>query len=185
MLSRLKRSTRRLLVLLALLPAAVLVLGTMYMLGMEHLEGAPRTFLQSLEWASETLTTTGYGADARWNHPLMVLLVMLTQFMGMFLVFLIFPVYVLPYFEERFEARLPRKLPLMAGRVLFYRYGPAIDSLLEEFQRVGSPFVIFEEDMAFARGLRDRHYPVVLGKLDRKSGGAGGRGIGAGGGDQR
>ncbi len=48
MLSRLKRSTRRLLLLLALLPAAVLVLGTLYMLGMEHLEGTPRTFLQSL-----------------------------------------------------------------------------------------------------------------------------------------
>jgi Trk K+ transport system NAD-binding subunit len=145
---------------------AVLVLGGLYMLGMIYLEGNPRGFWASLEWASETLTTTGYGADARWNHPLMVLLVMLTQFMGMFLVFLIFPVYVLPYFEERFEARLPRKLPLMAGRVLFYHYGPAIDSLLEEFQRVGSPFVIFEEDMALARGLRDRRYPVVLGNLD-------------------
>ena len=65
MLPRLKRSTKRLLALLALLPAAVIFLGTLYMLGMEHLEGTPRTFLRSIQWASETLTTTGYGGD---NH---------------------------------------------------------------------------------------------------------------------
>ncbi|MBK7543656.1 MAG: NAD-binding protein [Candidatus Competibacteraceae bacterium] len=166
MLYRFQRSTRRLLALLALLPAAVLVLGSLYMLGMHYLEGNPRGFWASLEWASETLTTTGYGADARWSHPLMTLFVMLTQFIGMFLVFMIFPIYVLPYFEERFEARLPRVLPPMAGRTLFYRYGPAIDSLLEECQRIGSAFVIFEEDMALARNLRERDYPVVYGSLD-------------------
>ena len=166
MLQRFQRSTRRLLTLLALLPAAVLVLGGLYMLGMIYLEGNPRGFWASLEWASETLTTTGYGADARWNHPLMTLYVMLTQFMGMFLVFMIFPIYVLPYFEERFEARLPRALPPMAGQTLFYRYGPAIDSLLEECQRAGSGFVIFEEDMTLARNLRERGYPVVYGNLD-------------------
>lgn len=166
MLHRFQRSTRRLIVLLALLPAAVLVLGILYMLGMIYLEGNPRTFWESLEWASETLTTTGYGADAHWDHPVMTLFVMGTQFLGMFLVFMIFPVYVLPYFEERFEARLPRTLPPMAGRTLFYRYGPAIDSLLEECQRVGLPFVIFEEDIILARNLRERGYSVVYSSLD-------------------
>ena len=37
-------------------------------------------------------------------------------------------------------------LPPMAGKVLFYRYGPAIESLLEEFRRTDSPFVIFDEE---------------------------------------
>ena len=82
MLPRLKRSTKRLLALLALLPAAVLVLGMIYMLGMEYLEGTPRTFLQSIQWASETLTTTGYGADNHWNHPAVALFVILGQFLG-------------------------------------------------------------------------------------------------------
>ena len=49
------------------------------------------------------------------------------------------PVYVLPYIEERFELRLPQALPPMTGQALFYRYGPALDSLLEEFHRVNSP----------------------------------------------
>ena len=141
MFPRFKRSTKRLFILLALLPTALVTLGTLYMLGMTHLEGTPRTFMQGLQWASETMTTTGYGGDNRWNHP------------------------VLATFEEQFEVRLQHILPPMAGKVLFYRYGPAIESLLEEFKRTNSPFVIVEEDMALARTLRDRHYNVVFGKL--------------------
>ncbi len=163
---RISRSTRRLLALLASMPAALLVFAFIYMLGSTYLEGKPVDYWSSLEWASETLTTTGYGAYAPWEHPVMILLVVLTQFVGMFFLVLVFPVYVLPYIEERFEMRLPHFLPPMTGRVLFYGYGPAIDSLLEEFQQGSSAFVIFEEDMALARNLRDRGYQVVFGKLD-------------------
>jgi Trk K+ transport system NAD-binding subunit len=165
LLSGLKRSTRRLLALLMVLPATVLVLGALYALGMTHLEGTPRTFLQGMQWAAETLTTTGYGGDNRWDHPTMALFVIVGQFMGQFLVFLIFPIFVLPYFEEQFESKLPHVLPPMLGVVLFYRYGPAIETLLEEFVRNRSPFVIFEEDMVQARKLRDRGYSVVHGQL--------------------
>lgn len=166
MAAHIRRSTRRLITLLASLPAALLLFGSLYMLGMTYLEGTPRDLWSSLEWAAETLTTTGYGADAHWSHPVMVVFVILTQFMGLFLVFLIFPIYVLPYFEERFEARLPRVLPEMRGRVLLYRYGRGVDFLIEELQRVGMPFVILEEDEPLARSLRDRGYPLVLGKLE-------------------
>jgi Trk K+ transport system NAD-binding subunit len=160
-----KGSAHRLLVLITLLPMAVLVLGLLYMLGMTYLERSPRTFLQGLQWASETMTNTGYGADNRWDHPGMALFVIITPFIGQFLVFLIFPVLVLPYFEEKFEVRMPHELPPMAGKVLFYRYGPAIESLVVEFDSANSPFVILEEDMVLARSLRDRGYNVVFGKL--------------------
>jgi Trk K+ transport system NAD-binding subunit len=143
----------------------VLVLASIYMIGMEHLEGNPRTFLQSLQWAAETVTTTGYGADNRWNHPGMALFVILGQFFGQFLVFLLFPLVVLPYFEEQFEVRLQHVLPPMAGQVLFYRFGPAIETVLDEFKSKNTPFVIFEEDMELARNLRDRGFNVVYGRL--------------------
>lgn len=166
MQSILKRSTtKRLLALLVLLPTSVLGLGMIYMLGMDHLEGTPRTLLQGIQWASETITNTGYGADNRWNHPIMAMFVIITPFIGQFLVFLIFPVLVLPYIEERFEVRLQHELPPMAGKVLFYRYGPAVEPLLEEFRRTNSPFVILEEDMTLARNLHDRGYDVAFGKL--------------------
>ncbi len=165
MLNQLKRSTRRLLALVALLPVAVLVLGTLYMLGMTHLEGTPRSFLASIQWASETLTTTGYGGDNHWQHPAVALFVILGQFLGQFLVFLIFPIFVLPFIEEKFEVRLQHVLPPMEGKVLFFRYGLAIESLLEQLDRASSPFVVFEEDFATARALRDRGYNVVYGRL--------------------
>ena len=123
--------------LLASLPLALLLYAVLYMLGMTYLEGRPHTLWASIEWAAETLTTTGYGADASWTHPVMVAYVILVQFSGIFLVFLIFPVYVLPFFEERFEARIPRVLPDMDGKVLIYRYGAAVTSLIEELHRCG------------------------------------------------
>lgn len=99
---KLNRANKRFLALLAILPISVLILGTLYMLGMTHLEGTPRTFLQGVQWASETITNTGYGSDNRWNHPTMAMFVIITPFIGQFLVFLVFPVVVLPYFEEQF-----------------------------------------------------------------------------------
>jgi voltage-gated potassium channel len=161
----LKRSSKRFLAILGILPVTVVLLAWIYMLGMEHLEGHPRSFLRSLQWATETITTTGYGADSTWSHPVMALYVVLVQFAGQFLIFLAFPMVILPYFEEQFEVRLQHKLPPMAGKVLFYRYGPAIESLLDEFKNKGTPFVILEEDMELARNLRDRGFDVVFGKL--------------------
>jgi len=158
----LRRSTRRLLLLLASLPLALLLIAVLYQLGMTYLEGRPHTLWQSIEWAAETLTTTGYGADARWQHPLMVAFVIVVQFSGLFLVFLIFPVYVLPFFEERFEARLPRSLPRLSGEVLIYHYGPAVASLLGELRRFACPSIVLEPDQGLARRLHERGQPVVL-----------------------
>ncbi|MBK8890202.1 MAG: potassium channel protein [Dechloromonas sp.] len=164
----LQRSTWRLLGLLVSMPAVVVLFGSIFMLGSEHLEGKQIDFWSSLEWASETLTTTGYGAYAPWSHPVMIVFVILTQFVGMFFLVLIFPLYVMPYIEERFEVRLPHFLPDMTGRILFYRYGPAIESLLEEFQRTSTAFVVLEEDLELSRNLRNRGYDVVFGKLDEE-----------------
>jgi Trk K+ transport system NAD-binding subunit len=160
----LKRSTRRLLMLLCFLPSAVLVMGYFYMLGMTHLEGTPRTYLESLQWATETLTTTGYGGDSHWSHPVMAVYVIFGQILGQFMVFLVFPVFFLPFFEERFEVRLPQLLPPMEGRVLVYRYGITVGPLIEELGRAGVPVVVLEEDPAVARTLHDRGRTVVLGR---------------------
>ncbi len=158
-----KRSTRRLILLLAALPAAVLLIGTLYMQAMTHLEGSPRDLWSSLEWAAETLTTTGYGSDTHWKHPLMVAFVIIAQFLGLFLVFLLFPIYVIPFFEEHFEARLPSSLPRPKGEryVLIYRYGPAVSVLIDELARYGRRVVIIEEDDDIARRLHEQGLEVV------------------------
>ena len=59
MAGQLKRSTKRLFALILSIPLVILVGGSIYMLGMTYLEHTPRDFLTSVEWAAETLTTTG------------------------------------------------------------------------------------------------------------------------------
>ena len=170
MVGHFKRSTRRLFILMLSIPLVILAGGMVYMFGMSYLEHTPRDFWASIEWAAETLTTTGYGSDSRWTHPAMILFVIFFELVGMSFYVLIFPVFFLPYFEERFEARLPSTLPDMSGRVLIHRYGPAVDSMVEELRRVGTSLVILEQDEGQARRLRMRGYDVVFGTLDEQPG---------------
>ncbi len=165
---RLSRSYRRLLIMLLVLPVTLLVLALVYQFGMGYLEGQPRTLTASFEWAAETMTTTGYGRDTGWTHPLMQAYVISVQFIGLFMMFLIFPVFIIPFFEERFEARLSSKLPSLKGQVLIYRYGPAVTSLIQELDQAKVPVTIFEEDGALARRLSGRGRKVVLGNLEEE-----------------
>ncbi|MDX1385047.1 MAG: NAD-binding protein [Thermoanaerobaculia bacterium] len=160
-------SRKRLLLLLIALPALIVVAALIYMTVMSRLEGDPRSFLDSLQWAAETLSTTGYGSDTKWSHPLTVFFVIVLQFMGVFLIFLIFPIYLIPFLEERFEARLPKTATAVGeGAVLVYHFGPAVASLLDELERSGVPSLVIEDEVEEARRLVDRGRPVVYGSLD-------------------
>jgi Trk K+ transport system NAD-binding subunit len=157
-----RRSQRRLFGLGLGLVLTVLASTFLYMWGMAALEGKPRNFWQSLEWAAETLTTTGYGADSAWGHPVMVLLVVAVQFLGVLLVFLIFPIYLIPFLEERFEARLPQEATKpLDGHVVVYRYGPAVETLLEELAGADVPTLVLEQDETVARRLFERGVLII------------------------
>ena len=66
---------------------AVLVsIALVYMVLMAHVEGSPRSFWRALQWASESLTSTGYGADSTWSHPALVIFAIVVQFIGVGLV---------------------------------------------------------------------------------------------------
>jgi Trk K+ transport system NAD-binding subunit len=150
-----RKAQKRLILLILVAPVILVVVsGTLYMTGMRLLEEQPRGFWASLSWAAETLTTTGYGADARWRHPAMVVFVAVVQFVGVFLVFMVFPLYLIPVLEERFQARLPRRLDKpLEGHVVVYRYGPAVESLLVELVAAGIESLVLEPDEGAARKL--------------------------------
>ncbi len=132
-----KRSQKRLLLLVLSLLAVLLAATFLYMAGMSQLGGKPRNSWRSIDWAAETLSTTDYGADEVWNHPLMVVLVVLVQFVGVFFMFLIFPVYLIPFLKERFEIRLPGDCNDARDHVLIFRRGPAVSSLMDELKLAG------------------------------------------------
>ncbi len=153
--------TRRILALALLAPALLFLLAGAYVLAMGQFEGETRSMSDAVQWAAETITTTGYGRDNHWTHPLMIAFVVVTQFVGLALTFVVFSLVVVPFFEERFEARLPRTVPKKRDYVLVFRYGPAVLPLLEELQRASVPTVVLERDEAVARRLFDRGQEIV------------------------
>src|ERR1051326_8598544 len=159
--------SRRLLVLLASVVVYLIAVSLAYQVGMAYFESKPRTFLQALEWAADTFTTTGYGRDTTWSHPFMIGLVMVVQFSGMVAAPLIIALFVLPFFAERFEQRLPRAADAkLAEHVIVYRYGPAVEMLLLRLRDRGVPTLVAETDETQARNAMERGQPVVFSRSD-------------------
>ncbi|MFL6246932.1 MAG: potassium channel family protein [Thermoanaerobaculia bacterium] len=161
------RSSTRLLLLIVGLIAFVLLSALLYQIGMSALEGQRRSFLQSLVWAGETLSTTGYGADARWSHPVMVIFVVVVQFVGVFLVFLIIPIYLIPFLGERFEEKVPRVAPAdLDEHVVIYGFAPTVETLLQRLAGNGIPTLVLETNEARARTVMERNQAVVFSRSD-------------------
>ncbi|MEO8034885.1 MAG: NAD-binding protein [Acidobacteriota bacterium] len=158
-----QRSQKRLIALMAGLVIFVIGAALLYQIGMSALEGKPRTFWDSIEWAAETLSTTGYGRDVRWASPVMVLFVVGVQFVGVFLFFLIVPVVLLPYLEERFEERLPRRADSgLTDHIIVYRFGPAVETLLQRLKTRSIPTLVVETDEVSARAVAESGQDVVF-----------------------
>lgn len=160
------RSQKRMLALVGSLILLLVICALLYMVGMSRLEGETRGFWRSLEFVAETLSTTGYGADETWSSPVMVVFVVLLQFLGVFLIFMIFPVYLIPYLEERFEVRLPKEAGNLSDHVVIYRFGPAVSTLVDQLEQASIPTVIVEEDETAARRLIEDGHKVVSGSLE-------------------
>lgn len=99
------RSQRRLAAFVLFLPLLLAGLATFYVVAMDRLEGKRRSFWKGLEWAAGALSTTGFGPDVSWSHPAMVVVVALVQFAGVFLLFLLVPILLIPFLDERFGRR--------------------------------------------------------------------------------
>ncbi|MGZ8486316.1 MAG: potassium channel family protein [Candidatus Binatia bacterium] len=160
------RPYNRFIILLGSLISLLLVMSLLYMLGMYFLENKPRGFWQALQWAAGTASTTGYGGDISWQHPLMVVYVVIAQFIGVILLFLIFPIYLIPFLEERFETKLPKESANAKNHVVIFDYGPAVATLITELRQTNIPTVIIDEDETDARHLLEQGHQVIYGNLD-------------------
>jgi Trk K+ transport system NAD-binding subunit len=162
-----RRPAQRLALLVLGLIAFVIVTAVLYQIGMARLEGKPRTFWEAFEWAGESLSTTGYGADSKWEHPLMVILVVAVQFVGVFLVFLIIPVYLVPFLEERFEEKVPRApSEKLEDHVVIYRFGPAVETLIQRLAESAVPALVVETSEVEARAVMEQGHNIVFSRSD-------------------
>jgi len=154
---------RRLALLVAALIAFLFGVALLYDIGMAQLEHKPRSFLESFEWATETLSTTGYGSDNHWSHPMMVVLVIFVQVIGMVLIPLLLAGFILPYLAERFEQRVPRAADRhLSEHIIVYRFGPAVETLLQRLAVANVPTLVVDTDEASARAVMDRGLRVVF-----------------------
>ncbi len=160
------RSYNRFIILVGSLILLLLVMSLLYMLGMYFLEDKPRDFLQALQWAAGTASTTGYGGDTSWQHPVMVIYVVFAQFIGVILLFLVFPIFLIPFLEERFETKLPKESANAKNHVVIFDYGPAVATLITELAQANIPTVIVDEDEDEARHLLEQGHQVIYGNLD-------------------
>jgi Trk K+ transport system NAD-binding subunit len=160
------RLKHRFLTLVFMLAAILVAMALLYMLGMEYLEGKPRSFWESLEWAAGATSTTGFGVDTSWNHPVMVVFVVLAQFIGVALFFVVLPIYLLPFLEQRFETKLPNESASGSDHVVIFDYDATVATLLGELSQAGIPSVIIDEDEAQARRLLAQGHRIVFGNLD-------------------
>ena len=157
---------RRTVIFLFSILAFVLIAANVYTAGMHYLEGRERGFWESLMTVVETLTTTGYGADSHWNHPLMNAFMILLQFSGICIVLLVFPLYFLPSLEKRFEQKLPHEDLKIRDHTLIFRNSQAISTVLPELERLGKEVLIIEEDESEARWLVEGGHRVIHRQLD-------------------
>ncbi|MBC8368162.1 NAD-binding protein, partial [bacterium] len=156
-----KRSTKRLLWFSGVLLLVILGSTFLYMIGMAVLDDSPRGFWRSIMTVVETLTTTGFGSDCTWQHPVMNLFMIVLQLSGLMLLFLFFPLYIIPVMEERFQARLPVVEKDLSEHVIFLGYRPAVSVVMKELNEAGVRSLVLEPDPREARRLLDDGIPVV------------------------
>ncbi len=130
---------------------------------MNNLEDRSRTIVESFEWVTQTMTTVGYGQDPPWNHEFMYILAIITQLSGVTIVFLSTPTVINPWMQQRLAMRPDTAYSGPSNHVIITEYTPIVDSLINELEQRGMPYVLIESDEEVAAELYRDGYHVILG----------------------
>jgi Trk K+ transport system NAD-binding subunit len=153
---------RKILVSLAVVTAIVVTYAEIFLWSMFIMEGKTVTFAQSLQVVVESLTTSGYGGFSPWESDFLNYFVIFMNFTGVALVFIAFPVFILPYLKEVVSKSPPRKVD-KANHVVICEYSPHVDALLRELDSRKQDYVIIEEDEQVALELLSEGLNVMAG----------------------
>ena len=158
----LTRRQRLIVAYAAAIVAIVLVYTVLYNYGMRTLEGHDHSLFRSFQTVVETMTTTGYGADAPWATPTMNVFVVLIQLTGVVMGFATLRVLVIPLFE-RAPLDLSDRLTAKRDHVVVCEYRRDTGVLLDELERLGVDYVLVESDVEEAKQLSDDGYQAIHG----------------------
>lgn len=158
-----ERQQRRIFGYLAFLIAVVAAYTVAYDYGMTHFEGEPVSLVHAFHVTLETLTTTGYGEDAPWTSPVMMLLVDSMMLTGLFFLFLTLPLFVVPWVERRLEVRPPTRLDI-EDHVVVCGFTARGETVVDELDAQAVPYAIVEADREHAQDLHEEGHNVIVGK---------------------
>jgi Trk K+ transport system NAD-binding subunit len=133
-----------------------------YQWGMRVHEGRPQTFLDSLQFAVEMFTTTGFGGDAPWESAEMQAFITITDLLGMAVLVGALPVFVGPLLENALSTTAPSRLEAaLDDHVVICSYTTRAEALIEELDSNGVPYVIVEPDRERADTLYEADHRVI------------------------
>ncbi|MCU4799533.1 NAD-binding protein [Halobacteria archaeon HArc-gm2] len=158
-----KRRQRRALYYLGTFFAVIVVYALAYEWGMATFEGKERGFFRSLLVVVETFTTTGYGEDAVWESPQMILLVISMMFTGVFFIFMALPLFVVPWIEDRLSTTPPTSVADLEDHVVICTYTDRSQTLVDELDVLDVDYVVVEPDRELATELFESGLSVVHG----------------------
>lgn len=162
----LSRRDLRIVVYLVAVAAMVVLYTVVYHAGMVYLEGdASRTIFQSLEVVVETMTTTGYGADAPWSTTAMNLWVVWMQASGVGLAFFTLRLIVMPLFSA-VEVDLDLRLSPKEDHVVVAGYRRDSALLVDELEDLDLDHVLVTPDREEAISLSGEGHAAIDGPLD-------------------
>ena len=155
---------RRALGYLLLLTLAIILTAAGYQFGMRVYEGRPRTFLDSVQFAVEMFTTTGFGGDAPWQSPEMQAFITVADLIGMALLVGALPVFVGPAVESTLSTTAPSKPETdLTDHVVICSDTTRADALIEELKTNDIPYVVVESDFERADELHGTGERVIRG----------------------
>ena len=161
-LADLEQWKRRAIGYLGLVSAALVVTALGYRWGMTTYEGRPRTFLESMQFAVEMFTTTGFGGDSPWESPQMQLFITVADLFGMLLLVGALPVFVGPFVESVLSSSVPRKpeTPL-DDHILICSDTTRAQELIHELDARGIAYIFVEPDGERAMELYESGHRVI------------------------
>jgi voltage-gated potassium channel len=164
----LSRRQRLVLVYVVGLVSVVLFYTVIYNVGMRTLEDRPQSIFRSFQTVTETMTTTGYGADAPWSTPVMNLLMVTMQVTGVVIGLLTLRILVIPLFEGT-PLNLDDRLSVKNNHVVVAEYQRDTEVLLDELEEFSVDYVLLESDQEEAKRLSNDGYQAINGDPEERS----------------
>ncbi len=160
-------SRRRGILLLGIFALAVLLFTAVFHAIYPVLEGKEISWLESLLFILETITTVGYGELLPFRSDYTILFTIILILAGVFMIFLSIPVILEPVLSRIINAPPPTGTPReMKGHVVIAGYGPLARALIDSLIISDLGIVVVEADEAVAREVVSRYrtrVPVVWG----------------------